>query len=180
MYVDDLASGGKVSKVERFRGKDPETLQCDGTMPQIMKKGGMKFKAMLTSGEDDPDKLSKLGGGVLGVRWNCKDDYMHVDFPVNLSKKRRGISMGPDITKETMDEMKDVELTLRMCLSVVNPVYDPVGVALPITIQLKVAMKKLFSEEYELKWDSRLPQDLKTEMMDLFAKMVLEGSICYR
>ena len=181
MYVDDLASGGDSREVERFRGREnPDTLECEGTMPQIMRKGGMRFKAMLTSGEDNPEKLSKLGGGVLGVRWSCSEDLLHVDFPVNISRRRRGLVTGPNLTRETLAELKDVQLTLRMCLSVVNSVYDPLGIASPITIQLKVAMKKLFSAEYGLKWDSLLPPDLKEEWIDLFTEMVAAGSICYQ
>ena len=33
--------------------ENDETKVCDGTMSQIMNRGGLKFKAMLKSGEPD-------------------------------------------------------------------------------------------------------------------------------
>ena len=48
MFVDNLTTGGEMDQVVRFKGQeDPETLTCEGTMPQILKKGGLKMKAEL-------------------------------------------------------------------------------------------------------------------------------------
>ena len=48
-YVDDTLTGGTREEVERFRGPKGEDDQYQGTMPQILKLGGLKIKAMITS-----------------------------------------------------------------------------------------------------------------------------------
>ena len=56
---------------------------------------------MLMSGELAKDKLSKLGGGVLGIKWESGADLMFVDLRVNLSHRKRGLATGPDVTIDT-------------------------------------------------------------------------------
>ena len=66
-FVDDIKSGGDADQVKRFKGEeDPETLTCDGTMPQIFNKANLKLKATAISGEEDGKALEKLSGSVLG------------------------------------------------------------------------------------------------------------------
>ena len=68
MFVDDLCSGGEKEEVDRFMGdKEVDSLVCSGTMSRIMRRGGLNFKAMQKSGEEDGEKLKLLGGAVLGM-----------------------------------------------------------------------------------------------------------------
>ena len=52
-------------------------------------------------------------------------------------------------------------------------------IASPITIQLKVAMKKIFTLEHKLEWDIELPPELKKKMHELFKKIMEGRTVCY-
>ena len=173
MFVDDLSSGGELEEVIRFKGsEDFETLACSGTMSQIMEKGGLKFKAMQMSGEPDGAKLEKLGGSVLGIGWSSHLDRFFIDLSANISKQRRGVYVGPNLTEDTLHLLDDAKLTKRICLSLTNKPYDPLGIISPLTIRMKVAMKKMYSGEYQLSWDDELPPDLKKNWVELILMLV--------
>ena len=50
-------------------------------------------------------------------------------------------------------------LTLRQCLSILNSIYDPLGLLAPLTICLKVAFRNLFLSGLNLKWDDPIPAE---------------------
>ena len=54
-------------------------------------------------------------------------------------------------------------MTRRICLSVANSIYDPLGIAIPITIKLKHGMRELFNPDLDLTWDTPLPDQLQEE-----------------
>ena len=61
-FVDDISSGGTKEECFRFKGmEDPETLACDGTMPELLSCGGWTLKAMGIFGEKFGLALHKLG-----------------------------------------------------------------------------------------------------------------------
>ena len=60
-----------------------------------------------------------------------------------------------------------MDLTRRIILGIVNTCHDPLGLFSPITVQLKLHMRDLFSKELGLDWDTSLPQDLKSEWLTL-------------
>lgn len=92
MFVDDLETGGELHKVTRFKGEEnTETLECSGTIPDILRRGGLRLKAIQISGEEDGPKLEKLGGFVLGLGWSSKRDTLTIDLSVNVTKRKRGI-----------------------------------------------------------------------------------------
>ena len=178
MFVDDLETGGELHEVIQFRGQeDPETLQCSGTMPEILRQGGLHLKAMQYSGEDAEEKLAKLGGSVLGLKWTSHDDRLSINLAVNLSKRRRGLPTGPDLTVDDLPGLQKVVLTRRLCLSVANSVYDPIGMASPLTIRLKVAMKRMFAKEHNLGWDTPLAEELREEWFRVICDMVKTGEV---
>ena len=55
-------------------------MDHDGTMTQIMSQTHFMLKAIAISGENDGDKLKKLGGTVLGLGFSTKRDTMWVEF----------------------------------------------------------------------------------------------------
>ena len=77
---------------------------------------------------------------------------------MNLSKEKIGLLTGPDVTKETIDQLNKAKLTKHIFLLVANSMHNPMGITLPITILLKVAMKKIFSPEHNLEWGTDLHQ----------------------
>ena len=56
-------------------------------MPQILRLGGFEVKVMIRDGETDTDLISLLGGGVLGVPWDPKQDVIAYNFSINMSAR---------------------------------------------------------------------------------------------
>ena len=86
-YVDDGVSGGNEQQVRRFIGNKNSDGTFNGTISQILGKGGFKLKAIMKSGEQDLEQIEKLGTTIFGYVWNSVTDEMGVKFPVNRSKK---------------------------------------------------------------------------------------------
>ena len=60
-----------------------------GTMRQILGKGGLKMKIVVSSGETDEAVKHIIGNKVLGYSWNATYDSMAVHFRF-ISAIRRG------------------------------------------------------------------------------------------
>ena len=104
------------SEVLQFKGReDPESYKCDGTIPEILSKGGLRLKAMQMSGEDDGPKLDQLGGAVLGIKWSSQLDMLYIDLTVNISRRRKGRLTGPPLTVSDLSQIEDIQLTRRLC-----------------------------------------------------------------
>ena len=88
-YVDDLSTGGTPGEVDRFMGKETSDLQQDGSIPQILSKGSLKLKVMVSSGESNLEKLEKIGSKILGVGWNPINDNLNFNFERIISKQNR-------------------------------------------------------------------------------------------
>ena len=173
MFVDDLISGGELLEVLRFMGnRDIDTGKCDGTMVQIMEKGGLFFKAMQMSGELDEEQLELLGGAVLGIGWSSERDRFIFKISINVSQRKRKQPTGEDVTKNTIYLLEGATLSKRICLSVVNSIFDPIGMLTPLTIILKVMLKRMFSKEYNLSWDDGLPKELHKQWVEVLQMLV--------
>ena len=178
MFVDDVVTGGELEEVLRFKGtEDPESYKCDGTVPDILARGGLRLKAMQMSGEEDGPKLEKLGGAVLEIKWSSQEDMLYIDLSVNISRRKKGQLTGPALTVHDLNQLDDVQLTRRLCLSIANCIYDPCGLVSPMTIRMKVAMKMMFAQEYALTWDTQLPQELQKEWRQIIIDLVRVGEI---
>ena len=79
-YVDDLLTGGSPELVNRLRGGNTnpsDKFETDGTVAEMLQNGNLKLKAVVTSGEEDPEKINKLGGAVLGLGWDPTPCQIH-------------------------------------------------------------------------------------------------------
>ena len=181
-FVDDLASGGNRSQVERYMGnEDEETLQCDGTMPSILRKGGLTLKVMVPGGETNAAKREKLGNAVLGIPYDAENDRMHIVFTVNVGKKKRGVKIEADLTVDTMDsKLVAAKLSPRILLGIINSQYDPLGLISPITVRLKKQFQEVHSPEYKLKWDDEILGELRQEWVKLIEMLVVAGKITFQ
>ena len=45
-------------------------FEIDETLSKILSEGSLTLKAIVTSGEQDKEKIAKLGKFVLGIRWD--------------------------------------------------------------------------------------------------------------
>ena len=77
-YVDDGATGGDEEATKRLIGEvtvnQDSSLSYSGTLSQIFKKGGFKLKMVVRSGENNQEALKKMGGSVLGHKWDPVTD----------------------------------------------------------------------------------------------------------
>ena len=140
-YSEDGVGGGTKQDVERLMGEhyDPETDEYvyDGTIPQIVRRGGFRIKFMMSSGETRPRILEKFDGYVLGLPWKPEDDLIAMHMGVNLSAKKQKVRLGEEVTLDTLGDIDDVLLTRRVMVSQIYSLYDPLGLLLPITIKYK-------------------------------------------
>ena len=181
MFVDDVTSGGDVEQVMRFKGnEDPETLACDGTMPQILDGGKFKLKAIALSLEPDGEALRKLSGSVLGHPYSTERDTLAVRFYVNVTTKRRGVPTGPDLAVETLYQLQSVTLTRRKLLGVASSQFDMLGMVSPLIIKLRVGVRDLFIKENKLDWDTVLQGKLVDTWNRYIEELVRTGMIEFR
>ena len=66
---------------------------------------------------------------------------MGVNLKSNSSKKRKGVKSKADLTLSDLENFKVSSLTKRQVLSLCNGVYDPLGMASPYTIKLKLLIR---------------------------------------
>ena len=123
-----------------------------------MFKGSFRLKAIVTSGETNQEKINKIGGKVLGLGWNTSEDTINVDLSVTLkTANNEKILLSP----ESVLSIETNLFTRRNLLSVVNGVYDPLGLVAPITIRLRAAFPDLFRSDSAIERDTPLLVQVK-------------------
>ena len=117
-------------------------------------------------------EVNKNSQKVLGVCWRSTNDDLHFS-----------IRLGPIMKKGALDgeqvwELRDIinrlplRLTKRIVLSLVNRLYDPLGLVAPFVVRSKILMRKLWiNNEKKLGWDDPNPDSLQKEWNDYFIDM---------
>ena len=130
---------------------------------ELIKAGGFEVKEWLFSG-DETDCEIKIGGEgnedqqkVLGVCWNRFLDVLKYVVNINLSPKKRGIRKGEDLMKHDIPDRVPLKLTKRMVLSLINSIFDPLGLLTPFTVTAKLLLKELWKQD--LDWDDELNKE---------------------
>ena len=176
-YVDDGVGGGTPSQVERFIGEKQPDGSFNGTVSQILSKGGFKIKAIVKSGETDKEQINKMGTSVFGYEWDATHDVMAVKFPVNLSRKRRSVRSQKNLTVQDIDKLVDMKLSKRILLGFVNCFGDPLGIASPWYMKLKMNMKRLYQLQDVLGWDDEIPSSNRQEWIDVMIEALVTGML---
>ena len=141
-----------------------------GTIAQIFALGGFDIKVMVRDGESRSEVTQKLGGGVLGLKWDPHHDVIHMHLAVNMSLKKANVRLGPEITMSDLHLLDETPLTKRIAVSQVNAIYHPLGLLAPFTIRYKLTLQKLTS--LSLGWDEVLHGEINTELRRILAEMV--------
>ena len=187
-YVDDGVTGGSHTEVEKMKGARLADGSFTGTLTQILARGKLKPKVILTTGETDEAVKNLVGNKVLGYDWDATSDGMAVRFPVNVTeKKNKKLRSGPNLTIESLPILKEVKLTTRLCLGVTNSFLDFMGIACPFTLRFKLLMKDLILSRHEQKqsessskaWDEKISEFEKEKWLELIAEAVKSDSICF-
>ena len=176
-YVDDTFSGGNKESIDRMVGVVQEDGNYNGTISQILALGGFKVKAFAVEYDMSQPDENLLGNSVFGYGWNPKSGIMCLNFKVNLSKKKRGARIGPDLTLDSISSLSTMSFTKRNLLGVTNSFGDYLGVAEPFTLRFRLGMKTLTKYEPRLDWDDELPASLRPFWETLLAETILTGCV---
>ena len=77
-----------------------------GTMRQILDKGNLKMKVIVSTGEQDESVKHLIGNKVLGYQWNASDDLMAVNFEIFLANKKRKQRTSPALSIDSIEVLK--------------------------------------------------------------------------
>jgi hypothetical protein len=118
-------------------------------------------------------KLAESGlEKILGMRWIPKSDMFEFEVKFNFSPKHRNIRTGKNIARNQIDCSVPELLTLRMVLSQVSSIYDPLGLANTFTLAAKVLMRKLctirLTDDKTKNWDCSMSTELRIEWVNFF------------
>ena len=130
--MDDVATGGTREEVDRMAGVcigGRNKFETNGTLSQILSEGSLKLKAVVTSGEQNMEKIAKLGKFVLGLGWDPSLDIISID--VRESECLKSIL--------STNNLSETHFTPRILLGIINCPHDVLGLVSPITIQAMVA-----------------------------------------
>ena len=179
-YVDDGVTGGSIEEVTRMKGVRLENGKYNGTIPKILDTGKLSTKVIVTTGETDKEVTALIGDSVLGYGWDTVSDNMILNLPVNVSKKKtKKLRWGPDLTLNSLYQLKSLKLTKRLCLSVASGFHDFIGIGCPFTLRFKLLMQQLFELNPTLSWDDELDANTSAPWMELISETVQSGSICF-
>ena len=160
-------------------GTKLEDGSFSGTIPQMMKKVGLKLKTIVTSKSLDQESMSKLSEKVLGYLYNPVDDRIGVKFVFNPAKKRKGAKVKPDLTLDDVDIFIKTPQSRRSLLAICNAVYDPLGLATPFTKKLKRLMKQTLSVDNPGDWDSPVSGSLIKEWSSALKEAISQDSLYF-
>ena len=165
-YVDDVQFGGhKREDLLNFKAEATQILQEGGfelhKWHSNVPEAEVPIPEVSMSEEEDTTTYAKTAIGtkscetkILGIPWNKKND----EFTISLSK--------------CADTGNEVVLTKRKMLSVINSVFDPLGLASPVIITAKLLYSRVCKEK--LAWD----EEIKSEISALWKNWIKKLTKC--
>ena len=150
VYVDDVMAS---------RNSKEECKLAASGIEKILAAGSMSVKAFTHSGEAPLDAVSADGThvGLGGYLWRPEQDLILVDVgPPRLGKAKRGKLPEP-ITGDFGEALKR-NFTRRTLAGLVARVFDPLGLATPVTANFKLDVHDLCKRK--LDWDDPVPLEL--------------------
>ena len=148
-YVDDVGRADHTKKISRSTA-----ASLDFTLAQA----SMEVKGYTFSGEDPPPEVSADGKrvGLLGMAWSPKEDVLQLDIkPLYFGKPKRGKL--PELVTGDFGPALRKHFSRRNMLGKVMGVFDPLGLATPVTARLKLDLHNLV--DLKLDWDTRIPDE---------------------
>ena len=156
-YVDDVITGVESKE---------EGLKIDKDIREIGEKGSFKFKPAVMTGDDVNPQA------VLGIEWCPNGDDLSIKCKVNVSVKKKGVRVGQDLDLDLlMIKLPDV-LTMREVYSIIMAQFDPLGLIGPITLQMKLVMRRLAGGGSDkASWDRLVPDDVNGDFKKVLMKL---------
>lgn len=150
IYVDDI--------IASFLSNALRDLASDA-IPRVLAYGHQTVKSVTRSGHKPDERVSHDGVhvGLVGYRWDVVDDKIKLDIkPLYLGKTKRG-KLPPLIVGDIKVALSSL-FTKRVITGKVACVFDPLGIALPVTIKFKIDLSEIC--QLKLGWDEMLPETL--------------------
>ena len=159
-FCDDTLGGGDSRR---------QAEQISRNMDQIVAMGGFIYKDTVMSGDH-----SELGEHrkVLGLGWDETKDELYVDVKVNVSAKKKGLRVEPDLELGEIVQLLPVVITKRTVWRIVLGQYDILGLVCVFLIRLKLIMRELSSEDgRKIEWDEPVPAETREKFAGILACM---------
>ena len=163
-YVDDICittNDGKEAKL--FASKLPIAFGALGF--NLKTPGPILIGPGIKQGED------KVPEPLLGHLFYFASDEIQIQIKVNFSKKRRGQKTMPNLTSSSI--LDSIPVTKRNILSLLASQYDPLGLASPFLVKLKIFQSKLFRNPNYTEWDTPVNEEDKKEGLKLIRELIL-------
>jgi Pao retrotransposon peptidase len=168
-FCDDTLGGGESRE---------EAQRISASMDQIVAMGGFTYKDTVMSGDmkEPGDSVRK----VLGLCWDEENDLLSVDIKINVSEKKKGVRMEPNVDLDFVDQQLPQVLTKRHVWRIVLGQYDLLGLVCVFTIQLKLILRELSMEQgRKLGWDEAIPEETRLKFLAILAKMKLLKNVTF-
>ena len=161
-YMDDIASGDHTLK---------DSKELASKIEEIALQGGFKFKKFIFAGEFGESGEEMPMEKVLGLNWNPSWDTINLKVNLNHNKRTRG-------QRPESIELNQIPFSRRICLRIVNGIFDPLGIFTAVTVKLKILMKLQFvlNDKYK-KWDTRLEKKDSDEWIKALQDIVKLNSL---
>ena len=170
-YVDDI--------IDSFNNH-AEAEKITEDIDRVLAMGGFKIKEWEISGESTSERTRGVytvleettanpSSKVLGIVWDSQRDCLRYVAKVNFSQKKRKMHTEPNLAAEDAENGIPEILTRRVILSLVNGIYDPLGLAAPFVVTAKILLRRLTMEK--LDWDDAIPETERDKWVLFFLSM---------
>ena len=139
-------------------------------LKEVLKMGSMDVKDITMAGEAPSETVSADGThvGLLGMLWDPKRDKIALDIKeMYLGKLKRG--KRPEAVVGDLKEALKGKFTKRTLVGKVAGIYDPTGIATPVTAKFKLNLAELNS--LKLDWDDKIPMVYLDNWVENLARM---------
>jgi hypothetical protein len=179
-YVDDGIVGGSQEDVDRMTGK-MVYRELDGTIPLMLRAGGMETKYMIKSGEQNPDLAEQLGGVVLGVPYQVDRDLINYKLKMEMPREST-VNAGSEVVTHVriaaIRRGEEVQ-TRRKILSMVMSEYDPLGLISPMLVGSKILLRNLYGNKQKLRWDQGIGEQDTLSWTTWMTALLFEGEAVF-
>ena len=101
------------------------------------------------------------------MNWSCSSCSFQFSVTLDFSCRE-----WLNLREEQVSNSSPVVLSTRMILSQINRIYDPLGLTISITLQVKKLIRLWWTEkEQQLEWDEGMPSHLKPEWFIFFQQL---------
>ena len=151
-YVDDI-----IDRVNMLK----DVTRITKEMEYVLTRGNFKITGWTISGQQNVINIA-----------NSSEKILYDEFYYNVKLK-----FGPE--QLFADNYDSVQLSKRTVLSIVNGIFDPIGLAIPFTVRGKILLRKLTSIELRIDWDEPIPTTHRIDWLQFIRCIPLMEEISF-